>query len=305
MIFWPELLFSQDALGDRSKEGKPPQYSEYGADLCLQCHGEGSALPVLSIFKTRHAETSDARTPLAGLECESCHGPGALHPEAVMSGEKDMAIQNFGPGASTSIREQNQVCENCHNPNIGMVWHGSTHEQEAVSCASCHRIHAERDPVFNIKDQPKVCFTCHQQKRADSFKASTHPIRYGKMACTACHQPHGSNTEFELIRQTLNETCYSCHSEKRGPFLWEHAPASEDCTLCHQVHGSNHPSLLSKRPPFLCQQCHSQAGHPSVSGLPNGLPPSGGSALLLARGCMNCHTQVHGSNHPSGARLTR
>jgi hypothetical protein len=27
--------------------------------------------------------------------------------------------------------------------------------------------------------------------------------------------------------------------------------------------------------------------------------------LLLGKGCVNCHSQVHGTNHPSGARLTR
>ena len=26
---------------------------------------------------------------------------------------------------------------------------------------------------------------------------------------------------------------------------------------------------------------------------------------LLGRSCSNCHTQVHGSNHPSGVQLTR
>jgi hypothetical protein len=26
---------------------------------------------------------------------------------------------------------------------------------------------------------------------------------------------------------------------------------------------------------------------------------------VLGKNCMNCHTEVHGSNHPSGARQTR
>ena len=30
-----------------------------------------------------------------------------------------------------------------------------------------------------------------------------------------------------------------------------------------------------------------------------------GSAFLLAGSCTNCHTQVHGSNHPAGAKLMR
>jgi hypothetical protein len=46
-------------------------------------------------------------------------------------------------------------------------------------------------------------------------------------------------------------------------------------------------------------------GHPSVSLTGSGLANGGASALLLGRGCVNCHVQVHGSNHPSGVKLMR
>jgi DmsE family decaheme c-type cytochrome len=103
----------------------------------------------------------------------------------------------------------------------------------------------------------------------------------------------------------LIETCISCHKEKRGPFIFEHAPAAEDCSECHKAHGSIQPALLVSRSPFLCQQCHMVNAHPSQlhdgTGLPSGRP----NFNLLAKGCLNCHSQVHGTNHPSGARLTR
>jgi hypothetical protein len=71
-----------------------------------------------------------------------------------------------------------------------------------------------------------------------------------------------------------------------------------------------HRALLTKTPPLLCQQCHSAAGHPSVArtaaGLPSPTNPGGtGAVYLVAGSCTNCHTQVHGSNHPSGAKLLR
>jgi DmsE family decaheme c-type cytochrome len=112
--------------------------------------------------------------------------------------------------------------------------------------------------------------------------------------------------EAALKRDTVNETCYTCHADKRGPFLWEHQPVSEDCTLCHKPHGSAQAGMLKQRPPFLCQQCHGAQGHPSVPGLPGGVPGGGNpSVYLLGSGCANCHSQVHGSNHPSGTWLTR
>jgi DmsE family decaheme c-type cytochrome len=108
-----------------------------------------------------------------------------------------------------------------------------------------------------------------------------------------------------LQEASVNETCYSCHAEKRGPFLWEHAPASEDCTLCHRPHGSNHLAMLVKRPPLLCQQCHSPAGHPSVAYTPDQAENEFNNRFMLARACLNCHSEVHGSNHPSGVTLHR
>ena len=52
-------------------------------------------------------------------------------------------------------------------------------------------------------------------------KKSGHmPVREGKMDCTTCHSPHGSNNVRMLkTGNTLNEMCASCHAEKRGPFL--------------------------------------------------------------------------------------
>ena len=60
-----------------------------------------------------------------------------------------------------------------------------------------------------------------------------------------------------MVKDTVNETCYTCHAEKRGPFLWEHSPVVDDCTNCHTPHGSTKPALLKARVPWLCQECHS------------------------------------------------
>jgi DmsE family decaheme c-type cytochrome len=127
------------------------------------------------------------------------------------------------------------------------------------------------------------------------------------MACSDCHNPHGSNAPAMLVKASVNQTCYTCHADKRGPVLWEHAPVAEDCGLCHATHGANRQALLTKTAPQLCQQCHAAAGHPSVARTGASLPggTAGGQAYLLAGGCINCHSQVHGSNHPAGAKLMR
>jgi DmsE family decaheme c-type cytochrome len=285
-------------------EPKAASFSRKGADTCLRCHDEDSDFPVLDLFKTRHGQQADTRSPFAQHQCESCHGASGEHSKRP---RKAMSMRNFGVNSKASAEDENQVCIGCHQQGATSDWHTSTHQENDIKCANCHTIHTTNDKVLDKQTQPSVCFDCHQKQRADSMKASTHPVRYGKMACSDCHQPHDSKSEHSLIGNSINETCYTCHAEKRGPFLWEHAPASEDCSLCHESHGSNHPSLLIRRSPLLCQSCHSRSGHPELAYGGDQLPGQDGlrSAFLLSQGCANCHSQVHGSNHPSGLNLAR
>jgi DmsE family decaheme c-type cytochrome len=316
LLLLPMLLLSGAALAQKpavpAEQAKPESaklgtaYSPRGADTCLKCHDEDSAFPVYSIFKTKHAVTGDKRTPFAGLQCEACHGPIGEHGKSILrKGEKRAPIINFGPKSVVSFEKQNEICLGCHATDRRISWKGSSHDQVDVSCTSCHKVHAPRDRVLAKNEQPEVCYQCHKQQRADFYKPSVHPVRFGVMACSQCHNTHSAVTASLLARPTLNQTCYGCHPEKRGPFLWEHAPVAEDCALCHAPHGSIHPALLVKRPPWLCQTCHSQTGHPSVAQTPAGLPSGTPSGFLLAGACTNCHSQVHGTNHPSGVKLMR
>jgi DmsE family decaheme c-type cytochrome len=121
------------------------------------------------------------------------------------------------------------------------------------------------------------------------------PLREGKLTCTNCHNPHGSASDAMLKEASINDNCYKCHAEKRGPFLWEHPPVRENCLNCHEAHGSNLEYLLKVQRPRLCQDCHS-IGHASQSPLVN---------TAFNRSCNNCHSQIHGSNHPSGVLFQR
>jgi DmsE family decaheme c-type cytochrome len=121
------------------------------------------------------------------------------------------------------------------------------------------------------------------------------------MTCTSCHNPHGTVTQTLLKENSINDTCYTCHAEKRGPFLWEHAPSIESCTVCHDAHGSNHERMLKVPKPRQCQQCHVESRHPTS---PYGRD-AGSAKFVMGRSCVNCHVNIHGSNHPSGFAFTR
>lgn len=274
-----------------------------GDAKCTRCHDEAEEVPVLAIAQTRHGVIGDARTPT----CTSCHGESKTHydrpPDAK---ERPKPERVFGRKAGASPAEiQNQACLTCHQSGLRMNWQGSQHQAADVPCAACHQVHIGKDKVLIKRTQPEVCFACHKEQRAQIFRPSTHPIREGKVTCSQCHNPHGSVGPKQLARATVNETCYTCHAEKRGPFLWEHPPVREDCTNCHVPHGSIHTPLLKARGPWLCQSCHLAQFHPSTAYSGTGVPPIGAAQQLLANNCLNCHSQVHGSNHPSGPRKTR
>ena len=203
----------------------------------------------------------------------------------------------FRKDSSNSMDDRNAPCAGCHRGRNHMFWTGSTHEARGVGCTSCHQIHAERDPARNKETQAEVCFACHKEQRIQITKPSRHPVLEGKVACSDCHNPHGSAGPKLMVRDTVNDTCFQCHMEKRGPFLWNHQPVTEDCSICHNPHGTTVASMLKWRPPFLCQQCHEPAGHRgAIPSFATGTTT--GRGVTMARGCVNCHTNIHGSNNP-------
>jgi DmsE family decaheme c-type cytochrome len=300
LMLWLSVLLPAAAQSDVGK------YSKNGADTCLGCHDDETATYSGSaIFKSRHAQRGDKHSPFGagGLQCEACHGPGAAHAKS----KKAEMIFGYGKESQSTPAERNRTCLGCHEGASRTGWHAGAHERADLACTDCHKMHRERDAVLTKATESTVCLACHKQQRADFQKASSHPVRQGKMACSDCHAPHGSSGPAMLVKSTLNQTCTSCHAEKRGPMLWEHAPVAEDCSLCHNAHGSVRPALLTKSTPLLCQQCHEPSGHPSVPRTGSGLPANGGTGaiFIVAGSCTNCHSQVHGSNHPSGAKLMR
>jgi predicted CXXCH cytochrome family protein len=141
------------------------------------------------------------------------------------------------------------------------------------------------------------------------MKPSHHPILEGKVKCSDCHNPHGALTHAMLKHETVNQQCYSCHADKRGPFVFSHPPVEENCITCHTPHGSSHEKLLADKAPNLCQDCHVTGRHPTTStargsrgSSPTARRTRRPNTRFIARGCLNCHNQIHGSNAPRRTR---
>jgi DmsE family decaheme c-type cytochrome len=268
--------------------------------ICAGCHAETHA----SIANTPHGAKNDAM----GSMCQACHGDASKHLEDPV---KNRMVNRF---AKALPAEKSAVCLTCHSGSRHLTfWDSGKHAKNDVACSDCHNIHNKAQPLqaapFTTTARPieaDTCGKCHKQVRNAALKPSHHPILEGKIKCSDCHNPHGALTQAMLKHETVNQQCYSCHADKRGPHVFSHPPVEENCLTCHTPHGSSHEKLLTDKAPNLCQDCHVTGRHPTNfygSGqswiLPNGTVNSAPNTRFIARGCLNCHNSIHGSNAPS------
>lgn len=276
-----------------------------GEKVCAQCHAHAEQHAGLGVHVK--AFRANPRNSRQGEVCEACHGPGSKHAEGAW--DKTLIIgytRNWG----TPVETMNAMCLTCHQGGQRINWVRSIHDTNGLACSDCHNPMVKNSMTGALVRQSiiETCYSCHPQQRAEFQRRSHMPLPEGKMSCEDCHNPHGTPTRPLLKADTINEVCYQCHAEKRGPFLWEHAPVRENCANCHLPHGSNNDKLLITPRPFLCQQCHNNTvghmntfynyGNTAEGALQGGIP----SQRMTNRSCQNCHSQIHGSNHPAGAR---
>lgn len=265
-----------------------------GQDTCLTCHEAAMAKYV----DTAHNRAADPRSPAAKQGCEGCHGPGSKHIEDPVS-VKPLSFKTM------TADEASATCTTCHTRGEHALWDGSQHESRGVACTTCHSVHTPLSLKGQLKKatQMEVCASCHRDKVSKVDRSGHMPVREGKLDCSTCHNIHGS-TNVKLLRKgdSVADACTACHADKRGPFLWEHAPSREGCTTCHDAHGSANDRMLVSKPPALCQRCHVATRHPSTI-YDAGLVAT--SVRVYARSCVTCHSTIHGSNHPAGNMFVR
>jgi DmsE family decaheme c-type cytochrome len=266
-----------------------------GQDTCLTCH------ETQTYKGTMHALVSNPRTPASGRGCESCHGPGKAHAESGGDTSKIVRLAQMKP------QEASAACTSCHDRGTHALWSGSQHDQRNVGCISCHSVHQPKgEHLLKASSQSAQCATCHKSITNKQNRFNHMPVREGKVECASCHNVHGStNVKLLKVGTTVDESCTSCHAEKRGPYLWEHAPVANACVTCHDPHGTNNDRMLQAKQPFLCQRCHVTSRHPPTVYEGFLLQNSTNGNKIFGRSCTVCHQQIHGSNAPSGKAFLR
>jgi predicted CXXCH cytochrome family protein len=310
------------SVASRAPRFDAPAAEFAGPEACKDCHKNETL---------EYEKTSHSKIVFPGQEyiqgCETCHGPGKAHSDAVQAAHGDDAgiakalaehpIFAFrGTAAENASR-----CLSCHISSRQQDrFEHSQHAGHGVSCGQCHAAHL----VDEVKDaskaglsypqayffqvpqiaeesrwvrnsllkqsEPALCYGCHVTVQAQFAQPEHHRVPEGLMKCSDCHNPHGSENVASLNNPGW-ETCVKCHVEKRGPFVFEHpAVKVEGCVTCHNPHGSANRMLLVRREGRqLCLQCHTGFhAQPQVPHSRLGFQTSGE--------CVRCHVTVHGSS---------
>lgn len=277
-------------LGAETKKQQPLQASSkpaisdpsdfVGSETCSSCHEDVSkkfASNPHSKLALQHGGT--------GATCESCHGAGKAHVESGGDVTKIIRLSKASP------KQIDTTCLGCHagsHPDFLR----SPHAKANVSCIDCHSVHKPAVEASLLKvSLPTLCFTCHSDVKPSFDMPFHHKVNEGVVKCSDCHDTHGTFGNNNLKSTAdQNAICTKCHTETRGPFVFEHAAVKgEGCLGCHTPHGSQNARLLNvPNINQLCNQCHSPVSADTVHGM------NAGSAAITP--CISCHTMIHGSN---------
>jgi len=148
---------------------------------CFQCHSTGP----LALGAGSKIEPSEP-----GVQCETCHGPGAAHAESAQPIRNPKRLSAAG---------LNDLCGGCHRKTAAAgeatdwtnAWNTRhqplylsksacfTRSNGALSCLTCHAAHA---PLSRVSaDYDRHCAACHAKPR--------HTAAVAGRSCVECHMP--------------------------------------------------------------------------------------------------------------------
>jgi Cytochrome c3 len=140
---------------------------------CFGCHTTASS--IAGHFDTSHL------TP--GVQCESCHGPGANHVAAMKSGK---------------IEQGRAAIFNPHLLNSAA---------SVDFCGACHRTWA--DVILADQKLGSVMNVRFQPYRLEDSKCWRNSNGDPRLACTTCHNPH---EQLNQDASSYDTKCLTCHS---------------------------------------------------------------------------------------------
>jgi len=134
-----------------------------------------------------------------GVQCEECHGPGGRHVASIRNGKP-------APGTIRALK-------------------GMDAQETSEFCGACHRTW-DAVMLMGIKGVDTVRFAPYRLALSKCFAVDDRRI-----ACTACHDPHGPVVESDTA---YDAKCAACHNTANAALKKRLCPvAKQACTSCH------------------------------------------------------------------------
>lgn len=238
--------------------------------LCVQCHKTDKP-----IFARQHMNY-----PVANARCTSCHDPhgsdvaGILYNNVHKPVASKMCSQCHEEATSATPLKTKRIgmelCKGCHNDMVNKtLGKNRVHWPllDKQGCLTCHNPHAAKQKGLLKGEMLTMCGGCHKDtiQRQEKSLTKHEPIRTGK--CTACHDPHSSDSLFLANNASVIDLCGKCHDWQKHSThpIGEKVKDPRDknatlqCLSCHRSHGTDFKHFI----PFattseLCTQCHEQ-----------------------------------------------
>ncbi len=192
-------------------------------DRCIACH---SSYP--EPFAHLEGKYAELR---AGIGCERCHGPGALHVEqrrATATGDTTIDNTIVNP-ARLPLARRLDVCEQCHvHTPVTVLREG----KGAFSYLPSQPLR-EQWAFFKVAGSIDIVSHADRLRQSACFLATRSTPR--PLECATCHNPHRPPPD----SAARNQPCLGCHTAARLAERFQqsssggdHTPGA-DCTRCH------------------------------------------------------------------------
>ncbi len=192
---------------------------------CITCHNHFPSHVNGSLNKYESMPT--------GIECERCHGPGAVHVQQKKQGiivdtSKQIDYTIVNP-ADLPRDLQMDLCQRCHLQGVAVLEEGKTFFDFKPGL--------KHSDVFNVF-LPRYT-NSHEQfimaSQADRLRESLCFKKSEKLTCITCHNPHLSVESTD--KTNYNKVCNSCHKGTDKGFCSVSKIKLEEkennCVSCH------------------------------------------------------------------------
>lgn len=228
----PVTYYTQDGKWDMAPSYREQGNLRFGRLLdaeCITCHNHFPEQEEGSINKFTQMPS--------GIECERCHGPGALHVEEKNAGivvNTTQEIDNSIVNPAKLPRElQMDLCQRCHLQGIAVLEPGKTFydfkpgmqlsevfnvflprfkasDREFIMASQADRLRQSK--CYQKTDM--TCLTCHNPHESVRGMETDHFVN----ACLQCHQTADQIkcTESEQERSKFENECHKCHMPLSG-----------------------------------------------------------------------------------------